>query len=251
MAKVYTKIVIDMMTGNVLEEDFYEYFGPVGLCKHSKQQLKLAGEQDQMYENLLGAYKTRFAGQSAVLDSLNKAASNIVAQGPSQYGYSAKQDAALRTQASEGTASEYKSARQATGENLAAVGGGSTFLPSGTKAAIMSRVNTAAAAQESGQQLDITNRGYDIGRDQYNRAVGTLGGVAAAYDPLGFSSSAQSAGTKALDTETQFQNDRNAAKAQWMGAIAGAATSFIPGAGLAKNLMNLGKGAVKGASSGY
>lgn len=212
--------------------------------KHSQQQLELAGDQDQMYKTLLGQYKTQFANQSAILDSINKSAQPILAAGPSQYGYSAKEDAALRTQASEGTAAAYKSARQATGENLAAVGGGGTFLPSGTKAAIMSRVNTAAANQEAGQQLGITTSGYDIGRDQYNRAVGTLGGVAQQYDPLGYSSSAQSAGTKALDTETQFQNDRNAAQAKWMGAIGGALTSFIPGAGLAKNVMGMAKGAL-------
>lgn len=238
---MYSRIVIDIATNTVLERDEFAWAGPVALCKGATDQEKAtSASQSAFMGQLQQNYATQFAGQSAVLDSLKQAFSPILAAGPSQFGLSPQETAALRTQADSGTAASYRNARQAAGENLAAVGGGGTFLPSSTKAGIMSNIATSAAQQQSQQQLGITQYGYDVGRQNFLNANNALSGVAREMNPLGYSGAATSAGEAAFGSEQEIQR-ANAASSPWStigGLIGGAAGSFLGplGGSLGKSL---------------
>src|ERR1035437_8537594 len=93
-------------------------------------QAALSQQQAQFYQTLQDSYQKQFAGQSAILDALKTAWSPILAAGPGQKGFTTEQETALRTQATEGTASEYAKAATATKEGMAARGGGTVSLPS-------------------------------------------------------------------------------------------------------------------------
>ena len=109
----------------------YEYSGPVEFAKAegpSGAQQNIAQQQQQFYGTLQSDFGQQFANQNNILNTLNKSLSPIVNAGIGQYGYTNAEDAAMRNQASSGTAGAYQNAKRATGEAQAAQGGGNQFL---------------------------------------------------------------------------------------------------------------------------
>lgn len=69
--KIYTRVVIDMATGQAIEEESHEYSGPVDECKgggstttntqdkeYNRRMATIAEEQQDMYDQLFNFYKT-------------------------------------------------------------------------------------------------------------------------------------------------------------------------------------------------
>lgn len=242
--KIYTKIVIQM-TDSVgeylpLVEEFFYYEGPVEKACFggaSSTENQISQSQQQLYNTMSSNYSTQFAGQSAILKSLTDSAQPILNAGINQFGYSAPEEAALRTQSSEGTAAGYKMANQATKEGLAAVGGGNAYLPSGVKAGIQASNATKFAAEDANQQLGITESGYAQGRQNYLTATGLLTNTAQMENPTAYGSEALTGGQDAFGA-AQTINDANQRGWQTIAGLAGgAASSFLGGFG-----SSLGKG---------
>lgn len=213
----------------------------------SQQEQQISQSQQQMMQTLQNNYNTQFAGQSAILNNLNTSASSILSQGIGQKGFTPAEEAAMRTQASEGTAGAYKMAKAATGESLAALGGGNVFLPSGTAAGISANLAQSAAAQNAAQQLGITESSYAQGRQNYLQAANILGGVAGQMQPLGYAGAATTAGGQAFGSASQIQQQNQAGQKALMGMLGGgleAGLSFIPGAGgdIASNILGGARG---------
>lgn len=240
--KIYTKIVIDF-DGNVLEQHGYDYDGPVSECKGATAEQKdqaaaqagLAKKQAAFYDVMTSSYNKMFAGQTAILDSLQKAFAPILAKGPSQFGFSKAEESALRTQASESTAANYDMAKKAVAEGQAAVSGDS-FIPKGSDAQIRAQLASKAAEVESQEQLGITAAGFNQGRANFAQAAGALGGVASIQNPLGYSGASTGAGGAATGAnEAAFRDyttiyEENKADSPWnmVGGLLGGAL----GAGL-------------------
>src|SRR5882672_1871853 len=146
---VYSHIVFDMSVPDcpVVERVVWnpDYRGPVALCKTSSAEKAAATKTQSLADIMSNYYQTTFAGQQGILDNLKSSVDSLVKAGPGQYGFTAAEDAALRTRASAGTADAYKMASQALGEKLAAQGGGNAFLPSGIKDQLQSEQTLAAA----------------------------------------------------------------------------------------------------------
>lgn len=222
----------------VVRESSINWTGPVAFLKGaSGDQTEIAKQQKSFYSTLQNDYGTQFANQSNILNSLNKSLSPIVNAGVGQYGYGNAEDAAMRTQATAGTAGAYQSAKRAIGEQQAAQGGGDQFLASGVKQQQNAQLASSAAAQEAGQQLGITKSGYETGRNNFLGAVGEMQNVANAYNPSGYAGLANSAGTSAYGSAQQNQT-MNIAGSPWsiaggvLGGAIGAAeqTAGIKGA---------------------
>ena len=214
--------------------------GSLLVCKGASAQMnELAGQQASFYNTLQKDYGVQFANQSNILNTLNKSLAPIVNSGVGQYGFGNAEDAAMRNQATAGTASAYKSARQATGEAQAAQGGGDEFLGSGVKAQTNAQLANAAASTEANQQLGITQAGYQTGRQNYFNATGQEQGVAGAYNPTAYGDVAGQAGSSAFNTASTV-NQQNQAASPWGmvgGLVGGAASSLMGGLG---NLDNTG-----------
>lgn len=220
----------------------------------SQSQQDIAKSQQQFFNTMTSNYNTQFAGQASILGALKDAWTPILAAGPGQYGFTAAEDAAMRTQATAGVANNYKFASQATGNAMAATGGGNTFLPSGANAQVQSQIASAAAGQQSNEQLGITQAGYETGRQNFSNASTALGGVAKMMDPTAYASTAGKAGSDAFSSAYQNQQMVNAAS-PWnavSGILGGALSAGIGaftggiGGGLASSLMG---GASKGIGS--
>jgi hypothetical protein len=254
--RVFTRTVIDWNPTKkrytVIAENSRLYFGPVLSCKGaSSEQKDLAKSQTDFYNTLKTQQSAAFGQQQALYSAIRNVYDPIVAAGPNQYGFAGAEDKALRTQATEGTAVDYRAAEKATSEAMAARGGGNTFLPSGAEADIHARVAGAAAGQESSEQLGITKEGYNIGRQNFLNATGTEMGIATGYNPLGYAGAATNAGSSAFNMATEIQK-ANAAASPWgtIGGIIGGIAGGLAGnpAAIAGFLGNAGSGN-KGPSS--
>ena len=102
---ILSRVVIDIATNLVIERDILDYTGPVALCKGATDQEKAtSASQSQFFQQLSQNYSTQFAGQNAVLQSLQDSFNPILKAGIGQYGLTPQEDAAIRTQNDSATA---------------------------------------------------------------------------------------------------------------------------------------------------
>jgi hypothetical protein len=247
-------------TGELLSCEGFDYDGPLDLAcggGPSASQQNLAAQQAAFYQTMTNSYQQTFAGQQAILSNLKSAWAPILAAGPNQYGFSTAEDAALRSQATEGTAGTYAQASRAVNANLAAKGGNG-FIPSGGAAQLDSEVAQAAANQQSSENLGITEAGYAQGRANFSQASQVMGGVANTMNPTGYISGTNQAGSDAFSSATTNYNEAQAAS-PWnavSGILGGALTTglnaFTGGIGgsLAKSIMGGGGSTPTGPTGG-
>ena len=242
---VATWIELDWRTSRVLARRGYNYFGPVVLLKGaSPQETSIANMQQGFYQNLFQNYQQQFANQTSILKSLTQSFQPILSAGINQFGYSPAEEAALRTRASEGTASIYGQAARALGQETtnmtgtlgrgpggagSVASGGETYIPSGQVGYLQAGLAGKAAQQEAAQQLGITTSGYDIGRQNYLQAANLLGGVASQYNPVPYANAGTAAGENAFKSADTVAKE-NAAASPWSmvgGLLGGVAGSFL------------------------
>jgi hypothetical protein len=202
------------------------------MCGPSGQEKAISDSQQQMYQTLSDAYKTTFGQQQAITGALTQMFTPILQAGPSQTGMAPGEENALRTQATEGTATDYAQAQKATAQALAARGGGNTLLPDSTAAQILAGNTQAAARQQSQQQLGITAQNYAQGYQNWQAATGALSNTAQLINPLGYGSQSTNAGQTAMGSATTMANQSNSiwnAAIGALGGIGGAAVGNLSG----------------------
>ena len=231
----------------LLRKQSINWTGLVAFAKGaSAQQNALAQQQSNFYSTLQQDYGTQFKDQSNILGTLTKSLSPILQGGVNQFGFSQGETNALNSSAIQNTGTQYANQAKALRENQAAQGGGNALLPSGVAQQQQAALGAASADQASNQLLGIQQAGYAQGRQNYNNAVGQLGGVAGQYNPSGFSSAANSAGSNAANTAGQIAQENNAAS-PWnlVGGILGGAAQGFGGAlsgGLGTAVSKMGSG---------
>jgi hypothetical protein len=239
----------------LVREEGYEYTGPVALAKGaSSAQNNLAASQTQFYNTMSNDYKQQFAGQNAILGTLNKSFAPIIAAGPSQYGFSQGETNDLNSQAIQGTAEQYNHAQKQLQTQQAAAGGGNQFLPSGVNAQEAGTLASAGANQTSSELLGIKQAGYTQGANDYNSAISAEEQAAGLYNPTGYSGAATSAGNAAASEANTIQQENTAASPWTMvgGILGGVAGSFAGplGTSIGSKLGSAIGGAAGGQSSG-
>ena len=201
------------------------FSGQICLLKGaSAQQQNIGNSQQAFYNTLSQDYGQQFANQNAILGSLTKALNPIISAGPNQFGFSNGETNSLNSQAIQGTGQQYANASRNLKEQQVASGGGNAVLPSGVQQQQTAGLATNAANQTSNQLLGIQQAGYQQGNNQFNQAVGQLGGVASQYNAAGFAGQATGAGSAAASTANQITQENNAAS-PWglIGGILGGA----------------------------
>jgi len=195
------------------------------MCGASKGE-KLAGAQIRKTSNALyTSFQKIYADNSAILGSITNALTPIVKGGASQYGFSAAEDAALRTQATAELARAGRSASGAVRSALASRGGGNVLLPSGSEASIEAGLAENEAYKQAEAQLDITGKGYETGRENFFRGTGMLGAAPGELEaPITRAGGAAMSGSQAYAGSEKYLA---AAGRRWMKPVAG-----IIGAGL-------------------
>lgn len=243
MSKVYTEIVISMVTGAVLSEKSFEYIGPVALCKGATDDQKSLGqEQMSLFNEVAGHYSDVFQNAQNIMASLKQAWQPVVDRGINHYGFSLPEDSALRSTATSSIGQQYKNAAAASGERMAAVGGGNVALPSGVENAAKRNLAVEAASADANAQLGITEKGFEVGRENFLNASKIMASAPGElFNPAtAASEAATGAGGSAAKTESEISQEE-AAASPWAavgGLLGGAASAFTGGlgAGLGKKM---------------
>ncbi len=205
------------------------FFGQLAFAKGaSAQQTDIANSQQNFTNQLMSNYSQQFQNQNAILGTLQNSLNPIVQAGPNQFGFSTAETNNLNAQALQGTGQQYANASKALGQQQAAQGGGNSYLPTGAQAQQQAGLAAGAANQASNQLLGIQQAGYQQGYNQYQSAVGQLGGVAGMYNPNGVASGANSAGGVANSEANQVAQLNNEAS-PWnlVGGLLGGAASTV------------------------
>lgn len=166
-----------------------------------------------------------FQGNQNILNSLTNNFSSMLQSG--QFGFTPQETAALRSGSEENIAAAGRQAANTTGQEIAAIGGGNSVLPSGSKDAILGQqAEQTALAQAQGQQA-ITEKGYDVGR-QNQQFAGQL--LAQAPGELENPASTMfNSGTNASELATNTENQRIQDTRAWIAPLTSILTAGIAG----------------------
>jgi hypothetical protein len=186
------------------------------MCGPNQDQKNITSQQEAFYKMLTDQYSTIFGQQQEITGALTSAFTPILQAGPSQTGMSPSEETALRTQNTEGVATDYAQAQKATAQALAARGGGNTLLPSSVSSNILAQNANAAAAQRATGDLGITQANYAQGYQNWNTAANVLGSTAGLINPNAYSGAATDAGGQASKSAYQMSQS---AYAPWGGAL--------------------------------
>lgn len=214
------KIVWDMETLQIIERDTFEYDGPVDrLCGATGGQKTAAAQEASVAGSLNQELQTIFAGNENILKSITGALTPIVQAGPSQYGFSSAEDAALRTQSTAANAAAAQQVSNAVRSGAAARGGGNMIMPNGADSAIEGALAQTQAEKQADTQLGITEKGYDTGRSNFFGAEGELASAPGALEnPItSAGSAAEGAAATSMGGQTDIANANNA----WIAPVAG------------------------------
>jgi hypothetical protein len=156
----------------------------------------------------------------------------IQAAGPEQFGFAPAEEAALRTNAAEQLNAAGSQVANAVRGAVASRGGGTTYLPSGSEDSILGALAQETAVKEAEAQSGITQKGYDIGRQNWEFATEGLTRAPGALEaPI---ISAEEGASGAAQGAFKGAQEITAANRAWeapVGKLIGAGLTLIPGAG--------------------
>jgi hypothetical protein len=250
--RITARKTISMITGETLEHVFYEYDGPVDkACGSTAQQVQDEKTQQTLMNTLADQAKQEFGSSSSVFQDLYNTFAPTVAAGVNQQGFSTPERTALDSGAITNIGQAYRNASTAVKESNAAVGGGNIALPSGAEIGSNTSIAEQAAAQTAGalNQIDETN--YEVGRQNYDKAVAGLESAPSVFGTSNQGGSVGvSAGEAASTTANQIAQADNSWESAVIGGLAGVAGTVATGgmSALAKGatsaLTTIGKGSI-------
>jgi hypothetical protein len=237
--KIYTRLVFDIETGNMIEADSYEYDGPVDLCcGASDQQNDTYNQQSELSKQVMQQGQTVFGNASSVFNDLVSSLAPTIAAGPNQEGFSAAEKSALQSQAITNAGTSYRNAKAAVGNAMASQGGGNTGLTSGTNIGIEADLATSAAENTANQLNTVNLQDYATGRQNYDTAVGDLENATNVFNPA---TNLDNAATGALEGQASTANQIAQQDNSWVQSVTGA-LGGIAGGIATGGMSNLGKG---------
>jgi hypothetical protein len=224
--RISTKITIDIETGAELLRDSYEYIGPIDLACGSGNLASLEASQTAAANTIHSDAQQVFQGNQNILQSLTDNFTSMLKSG--QFGFTPQEEAALRSGSMENIAAAGRQASGKTGEEIAAIGGGNSVLPSGSKDAILGQQAEQTALAQAQSQQAITEKGYDVGRQQQEFAGQLLAQAPGELENPATQMFNSATGASELATNTE--NQRIQATRAWIAPVTSLLTAGI-GAG--------------------
>lgn len=236
---IYTRLVFDIETGDIIEAEGYNYDGPVALCcGASSQQTNTYNQQQQLSSQILQQGQQVFGDSSKVFSDLVSSLAPIVAAGPSQEGFSQAEKSALNSQAITNAGVAYKNAKEATGNAIAAQGGGNdSGVSSGANAGIEAKLASSASQNTADQLNQINLNDYATGRENYNNAVNDLTNSTNVYNAA---TNLDNSATGALNGQANTANEIASQNNSWVQSVTGA-LGGIAGVATGGWMNNLGR----------
>lgn len=190
-------------------------------CGQSQGQAAALASDQAFQKAVTSQYKSTVGTNTAILNDLTDNFGKTFNAGPSQQGMSPAELAVQNSQAINNAAAANKQVQQAIGERAAVNG----VVP-GVESGVVQAERTSAATQIennlSNQEANITQKNYDIGRQNYeNAAKGLMTAPEALEAPINQTASSVNSSNK--DTSDQA-NANAAANNQWVGLVSGLAS---------------------------
>lgn len=186
-----------------------------------------------------------FTDASSVFHDIMGGIKGILASGASQFGESANELAATNAQIVQGGATEARNLKSLTATEAAAVGGGNVALPAGaTQAATLAAEQKAAADTAAATNLNL-QRGYEIGRENFQNAEKVALAAPGVYEPA---VEAQKGVTAQQDLAMKSQQNIDTQSNWAMNDIMKLGTAAV--SGLTSGGMSFGTGAMTSAFKG-
>lgn len=238
--RIHTKLVFqwDGDSYVLVDENGYEYpdNAPIASCKgddtaKQSEELSQQNQQSQMdfSKSLMDIFQKQYANNTEVLNYIKGKMQPLI---DNPTGYSQDALNAMRTSATDTLSNQYQNAQKTLNSNQFAQG--SRDLPSGVSAQLSGSLMASEAADKAGAENNITLQNENMKQQNYWNAMNTLNGVAAAYNPLGYSGAATGAANSASNAADSAANLSNAYtnsnQSQLMGALGGIAGGVLGGA---------------------
>lgn len=189
------------------------------MCGPSKAMKDLNNQVKAFAGQTAEEAQTIFGGASEIFNNLKTSLGNIVKGGPSQQGWSQAEINAVNSQIVDQAASSARNVKAATGNALAAIGGGNTVSPSGLEATVNLEANQGVEAEKSRQLNQAVVQNYETGRQNYFTAVGqeeALPGV------FGTSNEANKVAQSGFGQAIESQKGIDSANNWWQPLVTGA-----------------------------
>lgn len=207
------------------------------MCGPSKAMKNLNNQIQSFAGNTTEEAKTIFGDASGIFNDLKTSLGSIVKGGPSQQGWSQAEINAVNSGIIDNAATSARNVKAATGNAVAAIGGGNTVNPSGLEAEVNAESNLGVEAEKSRQLNQAVAANYETGRQNYFSAVGEEEKLPSVFST---SNDANRVAQSGLDQATKSQSSIDSANNWWQPLIMSgisAASTFASG-----GLSNLGSG---------
>ncbi len=209
------------MNALVISKDFI-FKGSVWKNCGATGAQKSALQSDQAFQKMMtGDYATTFAENQGLMKNLSTNLGQITNAGASQQGMSPQELAAQNSQAINAAAGSNQKIQTAIGEQNAGRSNATPGVESGIESAERAQAATEVDTGLNNTEANITQKNYDIGRQNYWNAVGETEKLPSAFE----SPSSQFAGeVTGANKQTSDQANQNAAADKgWMGLVSGLA----------------------------
>lgn len=218
--------------------NIFEYTGQQFLnCGPNGAQQSALASDSNFRTTLQSSYGTDFSESKHIFDDLVSSAEVIYAKGPEQEGMSATEKAAENSQAINAAAAANKNVQALIGQK-AALSGAAPGVESGVIEGTRAEAAVQIENNLANKQANITEKSYEIGRENYRGAEKTLlQAPAATMDPVNQAASTAIGAEKVAGEQA---DENAAASSSWMGLVGGLAGSAIGAAGTAYGCVTLG-----------
>src|SRR2546425_4099511 len=141
------------------------------MCGPSSNQKQIGEQQISFMKDLRKTFQDVFGDDSKVFKELHDSLAPIVQRGINA-GVPAAVESAWRTSASERWSARGTQLAQTVSQNMAARGGGNiSGASSGALASVLAEIGQKTMEGELGEQREITEKGYEYGRQNYEFAM--------------------------------------------------------------------------------
>ncbi len=224
--------ILDMETLRWLPCQIYDYDGPILRFKGDKTAEEAEKEQLGFMNQMMNVFQAQYGSQKNILDFLTKTMQPQIAN---PTGYQPQDLAAMRTAASNTVSQEFTKARQAAA-NLVPGGGSKLAGVAGTTLQTQAAIDAAQAGAESETQTRIDLANAQLREENRRFATSVLSGTAQQYDPLGFASGVENAGSGISNLSGAVTSANGPGVGQILGGIVGGAAGGF-GSFLAKKAL--------------
>lgn len=209
----------------------FKYIGPTYTnCDPSKAQKDALSSDQSWQSTLTNSYKTVFGLGTSMYQKLSGGLDSIISKGREAMGYSPQELALKNSEAINSAAASAKSVNRAIGAK-ASMSSATPGVESGVVQAERAGADTSIMNNLSNKEADITEQGFQVQREGFDKAVAEKeGSLSASFSP---STSMDSGVTSANAAVSEQANANQSTSSSWMGMVGGLADAAVGAVGTA------------------